>query len=327
MAAAVLERVQIHRRELAARWAQRIAATPGLAAWWHDPERLQRLTLAGIDALCQALIATRPQPFAEFAARLSQEAFAFGVPLHDVVRVVLEVRPVVLAFLAEAPAAPGPDLEIHRQLDQVTAAAVLEGIRGHERQRDRRAVTVQRQLEELRARLRQQVVIDPATGLFNSTYFGIMLRREVRRCRRFDREFTAALLALDQEDEIRDAWGDEGLRLVVVQVAETLRRVTRQVDVRAALGPARFGLILPETSLEGGLIVAERVRMAVEQHPFTVPQEPLPVTHTVSIGLAAFPQDADDDQSLLQRLEEALAVARASRNATVAAASARHLPL
>jgi diguanylate cyclase (GGDEF)-like protein len=327
MPAAVLQRLQTHRRELAARWAQRIAAMPGLAAWWHDPDRIRQQTMAGTDALCQALSAARPEPFAEFAARLSQEAFAVGVPLHDVVRVVLEVKPVLLGFLGEAPVAPDPDLEIHRRLDHVTAAAVLEGIRGHERQRDRRAVTAQRQLAELRERLRQQVVIDPTTGLFNSNYFRIMLRREVRRCRRFHRSFTAALLALDQEDELRDAWGDEGVRLVALQVADILRRVTRQVDVRAALGPARFGLILPETPPDAGLTAAERVRVAIEQHPFTVPEEPLPVTYTVSIGLAAFPQDADDDQGLLQRLDEALALARTSRNTTVAAASAWNLPL
>lgn len=327
MPAAALERVRVHRRLLAARWADLIAATSGLHVWWQDAERVGRHTLAGMDAVCEALSADRPEPFAAFAARLSQEALAFRVPLHEVVRVVLEVKPVLLGFLAESPDHPGLDEEFLRRLDRVSTTAVLEGIRHHERQRDRRAVAAQRQLEELRERLRRQVIIDPATGLFNANYFHIMLRREVRRSRRSNRGFTAALLALDQDEEICEAWGDEGLRALTAQVADILSRLTRQVDVRAALGPGRFGLVLPETPLEGGLVVAERIRRAVEQHPFTLPEAPLPMTQTVSIGLAAFPQDAEDDRGLQERLEEALAMARSGRNATVAAASAEHLSL
>ncbi|MDR7537059.1 MAG: diguanylate cyclase [Armatimonadota bacterium] len=327
MEAAALERVRVHRRLLAARWADLIASTSGLSVWWQDAERVGRWTLTGMNAVCEALVADRPEPFAEFAARLSQEAFAFGVPLHEVVRVVLEVKPVLLGFLAEAPDHPSAGEEFLRRLDHASVTAVLEGIRHHERQRDRRTVAARRQLEELRERLRRQVIIDPATGLFNANYFHIMLRREVRRYRRFTRGFTAALVALDQDEEIRDAWGDEGLRAMTAQLADVLSRITRQVDIRAALGPGRFGLILPETPLEGGLIVAERIRGAVEQHPFTLPEEPLPMTQTVSVGLAAFPQDAEDDQGLLQRLEEALALARSGRNATVAAASAENLSL
>ncbi|HET8679677.1 MAG TPA: hypothetical protein VFM39_06115, partial [bacterium] len=57
---------------------------------------------------------------------------------------------------------------------------------------------------------------------------------------------------------------------------------------------------------------------------FVMSEQHYPMTQTVSIGLACFPQDAEDDRGLLARLEEALARARGGRNTTVAAASSQN---
>ena len=121
---------------------------------------------------------------------------------------------------------------------------------------------------------------------------------------------------------VRESSGDEGLRAVTITLAGILTRSTRQVDVRAALGDVRFGLILPETPMEGALVLAERIRVAVEQHAFILPDRPSPLARTVSIGLAGFPRDAEDDRGLLARLHDALARARGGGNTTVTAVSA-----
>lgn len=324
MHAEAIERIRAQRRALAAQWTRQVAATPGVSASWQDHERLDRYMLTGIEALMEAIATDRVEPFAEFSARLSQEAFALQIPVHEVIRALLHVKPLLLEFLL----APGPsstvDVATVQWLDRLISAGILEGIRRHEHQRDRRAITTQEQLEGLRDRLRRQVVADAVTGLHNANYFAIAVRREVRRSRRFARMFTLGLIALDQEDEIRESWGDEGERAVTLQVADILTRATRQVDVRASLGDGRFGLILPETALEGAFVLAERIRQAVERCALAPPDHPYPMTHTVSIGLACFPQDAEEDRGLLARLEEALARARGGRNTTIAAVSAEN---
>ncbi|HET8678657.1 MAG TPA: diguanylate cyclase, partial [bacterium] len=306
---AVIERIRTHRRTLAAQWARQIAGGPGVSASWGGQARLHPHMQNGVAALVESIITDRVEPFAEFSARLAQEAFALQVPLDELIRGLLYIKPLVLELVADPSMSPA-DVEGVRWLDRLISAGILEGIRRHEYQRDRRVLATQQQLESLRDRLRRQVLIDTSTGLHSSNYFAIAVRREVRRSRRFNRTFTLGLVAVDQEDEIREAWGEEGLHAVTLHVAGILTRATRQVDLRATLGSGRFGLILPETALEGAVILAERVRQTVETDAFVMSEQHYPMTQTVSIGLACFPQDAEDDRGLLARLEEALARAR-----------------
>lgn len=313
----------MHRRTLAVQWARQIAGGPGVSASWGGPARLDPHMQNGVAALVESITTDRVEPFAEFSARLAQEAFALQVPLDELIRGLLYIKPLLLELVADLPSSPA-DVEDVRWLDRLISAGILEGIRRHEYQRDRRVLATQQQLESLRDRLRRQVLIDTSTGLHTSNSFSIAVRREVRRSRRFNRTFTLGLVALDQDDEIREAWGEEGLHAVTLHVADILTRATRQVDVRASLGSGRFGLVLPETALEGAVILAERVRQTVEMNAFVMPEHPYPMTPTVSIGLACFPQDAEDDRGLLARLEEALARARGGRNTTIAAASAQN---
>lgn len=320
---AAIEHIRTHRRTLAAQWARQIAAGPGANASWGGQARLDQHMQNGVAALMQSITTDRVEPFAEFSARLAQEAFALQVPLDQLIRGLLSVKPLLLELVASA-STPLADVEVVRWLDRLVSAGILEGIRRHEYQRDRRVLATQQQLEGLRDQLRRQVLVDESTGLHTSNYFAIAVRREVRRSRRFNRTFTLGLVALDQDDEVREAWGEEGLRAVTLHVAGILTRATRQVDLRATLGSGRFGLVLPETPLEGAMMLAERVRQTVEVDAFVMPEHPYPMTHTVSIGLACFPQDAEDDRGLLARLEEALARARGGRNTTVAAASSQN---
>jgi diguanylate cyclase (GGDEF)-like protein len=320
----VIDRIRTNRRLIASRWSAQVAETAGSSSPWLDRARADRLLQAGIEALDDALVRGRPEPFAEYAARLSQEAFALEAPLHEVIRVILQLKPIVLEVLAEGKASPRPHVAAFELLDRLTSAAILEAIRRFEQQRQRRVMVTQERVEALRDRLRRHVIIDPATGLYNANHFPVAVRREVRRSRRFGRVFALALVCIDQDEEIREAWGEDALRGVSLQVAETLVRATRQVDVRAALGSGRFGLILPETTLEGAVVVAERIRRTVEAAPFVIPDQSHRVAHTVSIGLACFPHDAEDDAGLFVHIEETLAKARANQNRTVATASAPH---
>ncbi len=319
------ERIRTHRRVLATRWARHITDIPRASPSWRDGQRIDRHLMAGMDALVEAGTTGRVEPFVDFAGQLSQEAFALQIPLDEVIRALLLIKPVTLDFLAEGAATTPLNVETVQLLNRLVSVAILETIRRHERQRDRRAVAAQEQIDELRERLRRQVLVDSLTGLFNANYFLIAVRRESLRSRRFGRTFTIGLVSLDQDDEIREALGEDGLRAVTIKLADILTHATRQVDFRASLGGGRFGVILPETSLEGAFVLAERLRQAVESSAIAPPDHPFPMIHTVSIGLACFPGDGEDDQALLARAEEALARARAGKNTTVMAATVQEL--
>ncbi|MDR7454121.1 MAG: diguanylate cyclase, partial [Armatimonadota bacterium] len=271
-----VDRIRTHRRTLAARWAGQIANLPHSSLVWRDAARLDRHLVAGMDALVDAAQSGGAEPFTEFAGRFSQEMFAGQVPLDEVIRALLQIKPVVLDYLAERGPAGGLTVEAVQFLNNLLSIGVLEAIRRHERQRDRRSLATQEQIDELRDRLRRQVLVEPASGLYNANYFALAVRRELVRSRRFGRTFTLGLVALDQDDEIREMVGEEGLRAVSTHLAGSLTRTTREVDFRAALGGGRFGLILPETPLEGAFVVAERLRRAVESSTFSLPDHPFP---------------------------------------------------
>ncbi len=298
-----------------------MAAMPGAGPMWWEPGRVDRHALAGMDAFADALASGRADPFVEFAGRLGQEVIALEVPADEVVRALTCVREVVLAFLAEN---GGPQVVTSGTVDAVSnvlSAGILECARRYEQVNGRRRMAAQDRIKGLGERSRRQVVVDPLTGLFNANHFAASVRREASRGRRFGRVFSVALLSLDQDDALRESLGEEGMRAVVIRIAGLLTDATRQVDVRAFLGGTRFGVVLPETSLEGALEAAERIRRSVEQTTVTVADDVFPVTLTVSVGLAAFPGDAEDDRTLLERAEEAHARARQETNTTMTAAS------
>jgi diguanylate cyclase (GGDEF)-like protein len=325
MTPAALDRIRMHRRTLGSQWAAHAAEIPRGSPFWKDVARMDRHTIAGVDAVVEAGATGAAEPFADFAGRLSQEAFALEVPLDEVIRMLLGVKPVVLDLLGETPADRGTDIDTAQFLNRLISIGVIEAIRRHERQRDRRQLALQEQIDEVRSRLRHQVLVDTVTGLFNANSFAVAVRRELQRSRRFGRSFTIGLVMLDQDDEVRDTLGEDGLRAVTLRLADILTRSTRHVDFRASLGGGRFGVILPETGVEGAFTLAERLRQAVEDATFALPDQPFPLTHTVSVGLACYPRDGEEDQTLLARAEEALGRARAGGNTVVAAASAEDL--
>ncbi|MDI6771847.1 MAG: GGDEF domain-containing protein [bacterium] len=320
----VLDLIRTRRRMLAAHWARDLAAAPTRGQIWQDGERIERQTLTGMDALAEAAATGQVEPFVEFAGRFSGEALALETPLEEVIRALLEVKPVVLDFLTSSLPAGDQGTEADHFLNRLISAGILEVIQRYERLRSRRGLAVQGHLDELRERARRQIIVNSPTGLYSATYFATAVQREMIRSRRFKRTFAVALVAADQEEEVDNTLGSEAARSLAVHLANILTHETRMVDLRAVLASGRFGLILPETSLEGAFALAERIRGAVERTSFVPPGHPYPLTITVSIGLACYPQDADTDQELTERAEEALARARAGQNTTVAAASSRN---
>lgn len=324
MRSSTVEQIRVHRRRLAAQWGRRLSDIPDLHPLWRDADRTGPRLQAGVDALAHATASGQPEAFADFAGRLSQEAFALQIPLDEVIRVLLQIKPALLDLLTGGSGGTA-DPDVGTFLTGMISVGVLEAIRRHELQRDRRTLAVQKRLDDLREQARRQVLVDPVTGLFNSNYFGAAVRREIQRSRRFGRTCTIGLIALDESEELDDVLVEADQQALLLQLVDIMTRWMRQVDVRTSLGGGRFGIILPETSLEGAIAMAERLRGVVERTAFVLPDHPFPTTRTVSIGLACYPRDGEDEQTLLARAEEALARARSGRNTIAAAASAQDL--
>ncbi|HEY7561069.1 MAG TPA: GGDEF domain-containing protein [Gaiellaceae bacterium] len=124
--------------------------------------------------------------------------------------------------------------------------------------------------------------IEPKTGLYNLRHFRAALAQELGRAGRFDRSIALLMVDVDHLREINTAHGHLAGDRALEGVAGALRLVTREYDVPARFGGDEFCVLLPETDLEGALVVAERVRALVEE---SRRGSDAPVT--VSVGVVA----------------------------------------
>ncbi|MDR5683543.1 MAG: GGDEF domain-containing protein [Armatimonadota bacterium] len=147
---------------------------------------------------------------------------------------------------------------------------------------------------------------DWATDLFNESYFRIVLPIEVRRSVRYGRPLCLALLKVDNYEELASQHGPQGAEAAVEQVAQVLKESTRSVDAKCRLAADRIAVLLPETDGASGMLVVERLRedlaARAEMHQGGLAPQ-------ISAGVAACPEHADEPGPLLQKAEQALALA------------------
>jgi diguanylate cyclase (GGDEF)-like protein len=110
---------------------------------------------------------------------------------------------------------------------------------------------------------------------------------------------------------------------VLVEFRNRVTGSVRDIDTFARYGGEEFVLILPETNLEGGLAVAEKLRAATHRTPFCDDG----IRLTVSIGVACFPEHATATEELLRAADEALYEAKLQGRDRVVTAGPRLLPL
>ena len=154
---------------------------------------------------------------------------------------------------------------------------------------------------------------DELTGLFNRRSFNQEIPREMERFRRFGHPFTLLMLDLDHFKNFNDTYGHSAGDQALRDIAQILGETARLLDSVVRYGGEEFAVILPQTTREEAVGVAERIRLAVQRHGIDFAGQQLPAI-TVSIGLACFPNDALDMASLVQRADQALYQAKVTRN-------------
>lgn len=146
-------------------------------------------------------------------------------------------------------------------------------------------------LESTRAdnqRLEALATTDPLTRLLNRRAMHDRLAAEVQRADRYGAVLTLLLADVDHFKEVNDTHGHLVGDAVLAQVATVLQASLRTVDIAARYGGEEFIAILPETPLDGGVAIAERLRERLARHEFSGVHG-LPLQLTISIGVAVYP--------------------------------------
>jgi two-component system cell cycle response regulator len=128
-------------------------------------------------------------------------------------------------------------------------------------------------------------IIDALTDIHNKRYLLEFLDRELSRSARYHRPLALIMFDLDRFKAVNDELGHLGGDFTLREVAGCVKGSIRKEELFARYGGEEFVIVLPETTLENGLVVAERVRSLVEKHTFQYEGKTYPVT--ISVGVAA----------------------------------------
>ena len=176
---------------------------------------------------------------------------------------------------------------------------------------------VQRRERRAQLRIEHLAHFDMVTGLPNRALLADRLAQETARARRGSLGFAVLLFDLDGFKSVNDTWGHAAGDRVLALVAERARKCVRASDTVGRLGGDEFLAILPETSLDGAIGVATKLREALAE-PYALDNATARLSASIGIGL--YPDHGLAPQQLQRAADAALYRAkREGRNRAVVA--------
>jgi diguanylate cyclase (GGDEF)-like protein len=171
--------------------------------------------------------------------------------------------------------------------------------------------------QEFQQQIHRLIGHDELTGLLTSKSFFTELRREAARAEEEGQPFCVLMMDLDHFKQVNDKYGHMAGSRTLQDIGVIIKASLRSGDVASRFGGEEFAAFLLDADYAQALVAAERVRRAVEAHGFsaahmTAPESVTAFRITLSIGIAAFPDDAKDPIQLVEMADSALY--RAKRN-------------
>jgi two-component system cell cycle response regulator len=150
---------------------------------------------------------------------------------------------------------------------------------------------------------------DDLTGLLSSRSFFSELRREAARAKTENRPFCVLMMDVDHFKNVNDTYGHLTGSKTLEEIGACITQNLRSGDVAARFGGEEFAAFLLDAELGQALVAGERIRAEIENQEFSVVRQgKFSKAHrvTISIGIAAFPNDSSDPIELVEMADSAL---------------------
>lgn len=158
-------------------------------------------------------------------------------------------------------------------------------------------------------KLEMEAITDGLTSVYNYRFLISSLEAEIKRARRFKQTFTFVMLDVDNLKSYNDDRGHLSGSQALKEIASVIRETCREIDLVYKYGGDEFGILLPQTRVEGAAKVTKRVLRAVAKHCFNGERRGL---LTCSAGISTFPRDGHTVRDLISAADKALYQAKRS---------------
>jgi diguanylate cyclase (GGDEF)-like protein len=160
------------------------------------------------------------------------------------------------------------------------------------------------EIEALQAQLQDQAIRDYLTGLFNRRYLDETMEREVARATRESRRISVVLMDIDHFKGINDTYGHQAGDMVLIDLAQMLKKYSRASDIACRYGGDEFVVVMPNASSEHAFKRADEWREAFAHKKFVTERKKFKTT--LSIGIATYSLHASSSKGVFQAADQAL---------------------
>ena len=157
-------------------------------------------------------------------------------------------------------------------------------------------------IDKLFKQLQELTLIDALTGVYNRRYFDIYIDKVIPFSRRTNTPLLLVLFDIDHFKKVNDDYGHNFGDEVLKELAEVVGAIVRKSDGFVRFGGEEFAIIMPETTIETGMTIAERIRKAIEKTEFRYKGKKVPIT--ISLGVTKY--DDVTIKELIERADQAL---------------------
>jgi len=150
----------------------------------------------------------------------------------------------------------------------------------------------------------RMTITDDLTRLYNYRYLMQYLEAEVKRCLRYKKMVSLLFIDVDGFKHINDTFGHLVGSRALAEIGQVLRKILRETDVVGRYGGDEFVVVLPETPLNGAMVIAERIRKKIEDYEFVA--QDLSIHLTISLGVANCPKHTLTAEGLIKKADAAM---------------------
>lgn len=186
------------------------------------------------------------------------------------------------------------------------ASAIARDITEH-KQAEEALYQAKTEAEQAREKAEYLAAMDYLTGVLNRRAFMDRLIREVNRATQDNTPLSVILADIDFFKKVNDTYGHQSGDVVLQQFAKCLSELCRPNDFVGRYGGEEFIICLPGTGHEGALLVAERMRVALQEHLIIIPENDAKLHITASFGVSSLDTNsAANVEKLIAQSDEAL---------------------